>query len=288
MADGRWLHEDLERGSSSAPRLGPVSFQPRSSNDKLSHVRRRRHRNGRYQTFPQAPFVCSTYVSIHATCPPSCRFRDNGCYAQSGQAAAAMKRLDTESKRHGLTGLEVNRLEAELIDRMWNNQHPRRVPQDGKRGGRDLRLHVGGDTSCDDGAYWLGRAAERWRARGGGDVWTYTANWRVIKPESFGSISTFASVQTPDEALEAIDLGWTPAWTMTVFPQSKRFVERESGVRVIPCPAQTCGVKCIDCRLCFLPRIKGTAIGFELHGMGRHKAARRLPVLGQRSLDFGS
>lgn len=275
----------LDRGAAAGtnPRLGPVSLQRRSSNDKLSHVRRRRHRNGRFQTFPQPPYVASTYVSIEATCPNSCRFKGAGCYAQSGQAANAMQRLDAEAKRHALSGTEVNELEARLLDAQWS-YYRKGVPQDGARGGRDLRLHVGGDTASNAGALALGGAADRFMSRGGGSVWTYTANWREIEPISFGPVSAYASVQTPEEATMAVDHGWTPAWTVRKLPQRRAFREPSSGIKIVPCPAQTSGMKCVRCRLCFRPLPKGTAVGFELHGRGMHQASRRLPVLGQTEL----
>lgn len=277
----------LDHGSPGNPRLGPVSFQRQSSNSKLSHVRRKQHRNGRYQTFPQAPYVCSTYVSISATCGP-CVFKDNGCYVQSGQAAKAMERLDVEALGLGLSGTTVNKLEADLIDAQWSSRYhrSRSVPQDGARGGRDMRLHVGGDTATDDGAYALAKAVERYRSRGGGDVWTYTHSWQWIRPQSFGSISAYASVETPEQATSAIDLGWTPAWTVQHFDSHRAYREKQSGVKIVPCPAQTQGRKCVECRLCFRPLPKGTAVGFQLHGMGAAKASRKLPVLNQTEMRY--
>ena len=51
------------------------------------------------------------------------------------------------------------------------------------------------------------------------------------------------------------------------------------GVRVVPCPAQTRGVVCTDCRLCLRPGhllARRLAIGFAVHGSGAGKAAATL------------
>jgi hypothetical protein len=265
-----------------APRRLPgASFQKKSSNSKLSHVLTRPHANGRMQTFPQAPFVCSTYVSISATCPSTCKFKDAGCYVQTGNALGPMKRLDAEARGRHVSRITVARNEAELIDLQWSSDFFRsaRVPQDGARGGRDLRLHVGGDVVGPLHASWLGAAAERWRLRGGGRVWTYTHRWSEVAPCEWGpAIAALASVESPEEAEAAVDLGYSPAWTVAAFRDVR--AHSMSGIKLIPCPAQTRGVKCIECRLCLRPLPKGAAIGFAFHGQG-HKMAgkRRLDVI---------
>ncbi|HKY50814.1 MAG TPA: hypothetical protein VJP45_06120, partial [Candidatus Limnocylindria bacterium] len=149
----------------------PVSVQRASSNRKLAPQLQRKFPNGWRRNEPQGPYVTSTYVSIAATCPDSCRFKNNGCYDQAGPAAKHARARDAAAD--GWSALEVIRAEADAIDRLY----PNGVPQDGARGGRDLRLHVGGDVSCSRGAELLGEAARRWRERGGGAVWVYTHRW---------------------------------------------------------------------------------------------------------------
>lgn len=273
---GRRKQRHASKRPAREPRpASPVSFQPASSNSKLATVLKKPHPNGRFQTFPQAPFVSSTYASISATCPSSCVFRDHGCYVQAGTAADKMDKLDTAATERKLTGRRVNELEAELIDR----QFPIGVPGDGYDGGRDLRLHVGGDTADEAGAVALAGAVDRWRARLGGKVWTYTHNWRAIPLDAFGSITVLASVETLEGAAEAIDLGYTPAITLAEFA-SDRAYKLAGELKVVPCPAQTRGLKCVDCRLCMRQLPRGTAIGFAVHGQMKRRAQRRLRVLG--------
>jgi len=263
-------------------RLKGASFQPSSCNDKLSKVSRKLQYNGRYASHPKPPYVCSTYVSIEATCPKTCRFKDTGCYPQVGNAASSVRSLDEDAMYEGLTGPDVAKAEAELINQAW----PKGVPQDGAQGGRDLRLHVSGETADTASAWALGIAASRWKGRGGGDVWTYTHNWRTIEPYDFGPISALASVETQEEAEEAIERGYTPAMVVTKFPADKAFLIPGTGMKVVPCPAQIRTSKCITCRLCFKPMPKGKLIGFQLHGFGANRMVKKLPTLGQMTMPW--
>jgi len=253
----------------------PFSIQKISVNPKLSPVRSELARSGRPRYVAVGPFVASTYVSIRATCPSSCPFKDRGCYAQAGQTHLTMGRLDRAGA--GMTPLAVTSAEADGLARLW----PRKVPQDGARGGRDLRLHVGGETSCERGARRLAEAVEGLRARGLGAAWTYTHRWRTIPREAFGPISVLASVERPHEVGEAARRGYAAALTVPRFPDSAAFPVGD-GFSVIPCPFESQAASsptCAQCRLCFddqglLQRRR--AIGFAVHGTLADAAAASL------------
>ena len=54
------------------------------------------------------------------------------------------------------------------------------------------------------------------------------------------------------------------------------------GLKVIPCPHETKGVQCVDCRLCFDDKrlIEADAcIGFAAHGVRKESVKRSLDVL---------
>lgn len=262
----------------------PVSFQPRSSNGKLSRVWKTIRPRGAMALTPAPPYVATTYTSITATCPDTCTFKDSGCYAQGGHTAFVVRRLDEAADHRRVRGTRVNQLEAQLID----DQHPSGVPQEGARGGIDLRLHVSGDVASKPGTTALALAADRWLARGGGSVWTYTHRWAQIPRATFGPISVLASVETPVQAEHAISRGYTPAMTVTHF-LTKRVAYRipaSPHLQVVPCPAQTGDVTCNECRLCMGSLPKGRVVGFAVHGQGAAKARRRLPVLDQVSMEF--
>lgn len=285
MVEDARAPSDIERrtvtaGLTEAPAYRAVSIQPTSSNRKLAPCTEVKVRDSRgtirTRPTPTGPYVASTYTSIAATCPTSCTFRDNGCYAQAGQSHLVMGRLDQAGRR--TTALEVSLAEAEKLDALW----PNGVPQDGARGGRDLRLHVGGDVSCTAGAMALSHAVMRLRGRGLGESWTYTHRWREIPADAWSTIAALASVETPGEARRAGAGGYAPALTVDHFPSRRRF-PIGGGWSAIPCPYESGrGVTCSTCRLCFdVRRLRESrlAIAFAVHGAASDAAKTRLRVL---------
>lgn len=257
--------------------VSPVLFNSVSLDRKLSPVRWQAAPGTKRGRRPEAvaPFCSSTYVSIAATCPDSCTFKGDGCYVTEGFTANTARRLDGNARN--LSGDEVIALEVEAVHRAFFR---RTVPQDGARGGRDLRLHVGGDVSSSLGASMLCGAAMTWRLRGGGSVWTYTHRWREVPRERWGgAVSVLASCESPGDIEAAKAAGYAPAVTLTDDIEVRAF--ELGGHKVVPCPAETRGTTCVECRLCLdrdLLRL-GVVIGFGLHGKGAARARRRLEVL---------
>lgn len=254
-----------------------ATLQARSSNPKLAPQRSEEARSGRNRYVPTGPFCASTYVSIAATCPDSCSFKEAGCYARAGAQHLTMGQLDRGA--HGKTGLDVTLEEADLIDATYK----RGVPQKGRFGGLDLRLHVGGDVSCEEGARALAGAAERWRARGGGVVWTYTHRWREIPRSAWGGINVWASVERPSDAGDAGRLGYQVAIVVPSFPDGRGlFTVKGLPFTAVACPWESgAGKTCVECRLCLDGdlRGRGQVIAFAVHGADSDKARKSLNVL---------
>ena len=252
----------------------PVIFQAKAANRKISPVDQVDNETSRLRPVPRAPFCCSTYAAISVTCPSRCTYKGHGCFVEAGFTRHMMMKLDKSAA--GMTGLQVARIEAAAIDQSFRDW----VPDDGARGGRDLRLHVGGDVGGGSfGARVLGAAAERWLARGGGRVWTYTHKWKHIPRPAFGPISVLASIERPRDARDAIESGYAPALTVDRFDGTRAF--DVNGVKIVPCAAETTGTTCVECRMCLdrdLVRA-GTGIAFALHGPLVDAARRRLMVL---------
>jgi len=255
-----------------------VLFREASANVKLSPQRIEKYRNpntGKLfeRRVPRRPFVSSTYTSIQATCPKTCPMRSGGCYASAGFMKATIRKLDTDAG----TGLAVVRAEAAAIDASFGGE---RVPQDGAQGGRDLRLHVSGDVplrGIASAVEALSDAAARWRARGGGAVFTYTHSWRAVHRKTWGPISVLASCDRPEEIAAARKLGYAASLVVGAFPAGAKSW-RLPGVpgRIVPCPAQTRDTTCAECRLCLdrdLHKL-GVTIAFEAHGTGAARVKR--------------
>lgn len=250
-----------------------VAFHRKSANRKLAPIERvpYDHAFYKYRPTPRAPFCCATFVSIEATCSESCLFKRTpdgkrgGCYIDADQfMRRAMGLLDAGAD--GRTGAEVIAEETRVIDAIYKH---RGVPRDGWRGqGRDLRLHVGGDVPDAKSARLLAGAAERWKARGGGSVWTYTHAWNEVHRRAFGGISVLASIESAAQVRPTRRRGYAPALVVPHFPNGKRpFVV--AGTRFIPCPAETLGKTCVECRLCLGGldlHAKKLGVAFQLHG----------------------
>jgi len=222
--------------------------------------------------------VATTYASIEASCPESCELRTDGeCYAKGGMVGFVVRRLDAATKGHA--PLETAKQEAVAIDGAFKG---RAVPQDGAKGGRDLRLHTSGDCSTTEAANIVGGASRRWRERGGGDVWTYTHAWRDVPRSAWGEgVSVLASVDNVAEAKAAREQGYAPARYVAEFPSAKGWTE--NGVRWIACPAQTTeNTGCADCRLCMSAdklAARNAGIAFSAHGNRANALKRRLSVV---------
>ena len=100
--------------------------------------------------------ACSATYVTQGSCP-ACPFLGNGCYAGYGPLGWQAARLNGSSV---LAPARIARAEARAID--------------GLTGDRPLRLHVVGDCRTPLAARIVARAAERYGARGGRQVWTYT------------------------------------------------------------------------------------------------------------------
>jgi hypothetical protein len=263
--------------------LPGVSFAAVSCSAKLSPVLLVDDGKGaRKKPVPQGPFCSSTYVSIRATCPDSCAFKDNGCYAQNGTSRRIMKKLDEEAE----SSYRVSNNEAAAMKGAFGGGM---VPQDGARGGRDLRLHVGGDVGSAGDAGYVASEARQWRVRGGGAVWTYTHRWREIPITAWAGIRVWASCETLADVRAAQERGYRAALVRDSFPTERRHLLGDFGelptVKVVPCPYETRGVTCVKCRLCLdAPIERDVVIGFRAHGQGLNKARgalrrRRLEVV---------
>lgn len=201
---------------------------------------------------------CATTHAAQASCPQSCVFKDGGgCYAESGrQGMFVTRRLNETQALLNASALDVALAEAEAIDAMDV------VP------GRPMRLHTVGDCSTDECALVVSAAAERYVARGGGTVWTYTHGWRDVDRDSWGSVSVLASCEKSEDIIAATERGYATALVVEEFESDSRYpIGTEE---VLPCPSMTRHVACSDCRLCFDDdglRSRGYSIAFELHGI---------------------
>jgi hypothetical protein len=77
-----------------------------------------------------------------------------------------------------------------------------------------------------------------------------------------------ASVERPEDIQAARAAGYAAALVVDVFPSDKAFFLPGSSTKVVPCPAETRGKTCVECRLCLDVDLFGldVAIAFQAHG----------------------
>lgn len=214
----------------------------------------------------------ATYVSIKASCPTDCPFMGEGCYAELGNVGITSHRLDKEARRS--SPLDAARAEAKAID---NSYKGKAIPEQ-----RDLRLHVAGDSRTVKGARVLNKAIGRWTHRGGGKAWTYTHAWKHVPRKEWSNVSVLASIQNVSEVDKAKAQGYTVAIVVPEHPTDKAYQLAGSDMTFIPCPQQTRGIGCSDCRLCMKADWlfeTNRGIAFAVHGVRKEQLKRHLTVV---------
>ena len=219
--------------------------------------------------------VDAIYIAIAPSCL-DCPFKPDedgkkGCWGTVGRVGIVNMRLEEEA-----VGMDRRTLGREVA-RAIEEAYVRRVPE-----GRYLRLPVIGDVSTPSAVDPVRKAIARWLAKGGAGVWGYTHGWRRVPRASWGSASMLASVETIAEVSQAREQGYAAARVVASFPNGPR-AWMEEGVRHIPCPEQTLGVRCEDCQLCFNDKAlleRDSIIAFRVHSQIKKRA---LTVLQEKS-----
>lgn len=206
--------------------------------------------------------VSCTYCH-QRSCPPTCPFYHNGCYAEYNNVGRfVLPRLLTAKGR--LDALVLAKREAAAIR--------------GLTGKRPLRLHVVGDCRTEAAARTVSGACEDYRARWGQPVWTYTHSFRDVPRDAWGSVSILASCEKPADIELAHERGYAAAMVVSSHDNDKA-KPLPGGFTGIPCPEQTRGVKCTECRLCFKDKWlfeTKRVILFAAHGLGEAKVKKVL------------
>lgn len=203
----------------------------------------------------------STTLAGTVSCK-DCKFRGNGCYAETGMVGIHVRRLNDKVRARKASPARQAEHEARGIDALWAR-------------GQGLRIHTSGDCPTAEAARIVADAADRFMERGGGRAWTYTHAWRRMSRRAWGGVSVLASVETLTDARRAMRKGWAVARVVPQFSGDKAWTE--GGIRWVPCPAQTRdNVTCDSCRLCWDDkklRAIEAGVAFEAHGSSKRKAA---------------
>lgn len=194
-----------------------------------------------------------TYRPVGRTCPSSCRFLGNGCYAQSGNVGIHQGRASTE-------------IDAAIIGAAVAMVHARLT-------GRVARLHVSGDFGQDriNLGYVvqlnsLADAVNRATGQPFGTVvaWSYTHH--AVSPDSSG----LRAMARHGIMVRVSDLAGPGGAIVHPFADVPR-LRQETGLRLAKCPAQLVeSTTCASCTLCWTRPDVG--IVFDPHGSGKRAA----------------
>jgi hypothetical protein len=186
------------------------------------------------------------------SCPPNCRLRRNGCYAESGPLALHWRAVSTGAR--GSTFDELL-LEIATLRRhsLWrHNQAGDLAPS--SPGVIDARL--------------LARLAMANRGRCG---FTYThypptpANGAAIRQANQLGFTVNLSAQTLAQADSYASLGIAPV--VVILPQgTAKPVRTPAGRQVVVCPASLGNIDCLNCGIC-QQRDRAVVMGFPAHGV---------------------
>jgi hypothetical protein len=186
-----------------------------------------------------------------------------------GKVAMVVRRLDAK----GMTALEAARAEAAAIDAAWGGKSVPNVA---------LRVHVSGDAATEEAAREIAAAVRRRSRRGGGSAWTYTHAWMHVPRSAWDGVSVLASVDSLADVDAARAQGYAPALVVAEHPADGRAYRDEAGRTWIPCPEQTRGTPCTECRLCWSADAlfaRNAGIAFAAHGQRVTAMRRRLAVV---------
>lgn len=182
--------------------------------------------------------VAVTYAPIQS-CPKSCRFLDNGCYAQQGHCGFTFRRLSNavnSLKDSRPKNIALAELEGILA----------------LSGDKPLRLHISGDCRTPEAAKILAFGAAKYKEKHNQPVWTYTHAWKDIPRKAWGNISVFASCETMKEVQLANNRGYAVCMTRyKPFDKGFFYNNDPEGYWMLPCKEQVSGITCSNCHYCF-------------------------------------
>ena len=199
-------------------------------------------------------------TSTATTCPTSCPFKGNGCYADSGPLKLHWLKV-TEGKRGDDWSTFLDKIKELPAGSKWRHNQAGDLPGDTK----DLD-----STKCVD----LAKANEGKRG------FTYT-HYDVL--ENFQNAITVnimnhlgftvnVSANNLEHADQLCDLDIAPVATVLPIEQTTNTVTPK-GRKVVVCPATyKDDVSCADCMLCE-KRDRKVIVGFPAHGTSKKKAS---------------
>lgn len=219
----------------------------------MTHIYHFTRVSGNVKTGPIAVTTTSA-----GSCPPTCSFKGNGCYAESGPLAMHWRAV-TAGKRGGTLEELCAKITALPRHQLWRHNQAGDLP--------------GYQGELDPGA--VRRIAEANKGRRG---FTYThyrptaTNQEIVARANKAGFTINWSAETLEEADEFAALGAGPV--VCVLPADQLTpVRTPAGRHVIVCPAATGNTDCLNCGIC-QQRDRQAIVGFPAHGSGAKRVQK--------------
>lgn len=192
------------------------------------------------------------------SCPPTCSFKGNGCYAESGPLALHWRAV-TNGTRGGTLDELCAKVAALPRHQLWRHNQAGDLP--------------GYQGEIDPGA--VRRIAEANKGRRG---FTYThyrptaTNQEIVSRANKAGFTINWSAETLEQADEYADLQNGPV--VCVLPADQLTpVRTPAGRLVTVCPAVTGNTDCLNCGIC-QQRDRQAIVGFPAHGSGAKRVQK--------------
>jgi len=196
-------------------------------------------------------FMPVTYNS-RLSCPNSCIFKNNGCYADNYHTALNWDKV-TSGERGGSFKELLQNIKSLKPGTIWRACVAGDIPSNSK--GEISRTYIKGITEANKGL----------------KGYTYThnrldvgENISLLKTANKQGFTVNISTETEAAADNAV-LNNLPAVIVVKSTETRRAWFTKNKNKIFVCPAQTSGVNCIDCQLC-QSRPKNLIIAFLAHG----------------------
>lgn len=207
-------------------------------------------------------------MSSKDTCPESCSFKNNGCYAEYGPQGMHWRRLDNNKNAYEWDEF-CNQINALRKNTLWRHNAAGDLPGEG-----DIIDHAALDMLV--------------KANKGKNGFTFThkpvglygqrlINAQAVFASNRNGFTINCSAESLSEADRVYDLGIGPV-VVVISQNSPKNLMTPKGRHVIRCPAETTDLTCADCKLCS-KHFRKAIVGFTAHGSGRNKVERRLKVI---------
>jgi len=207
--------------------------------------------------------------SERGTCPPSCAFYEAGCYAEAGKDGAHWRGVPTNGMTWEVFLWNVRRLPAKQL---WRMNEAGDLPGAGEDIDGDMVRALVTANRGRRGFTFTHKPVlptHDWAS-----TLAHQDNAKVIEDAVANGFTINLSADSLDEADAKADIVAAPVVVVLTGAIPKY---TPAGRKLVPCPAQTHAMTCLECQLCAKPQRKAM-VAFAAHG----QSAALIPELVRR------